>query len=73
MALRNYHNGLLELRPTEAEVSDQLWVCAGPRAPLALCGSDIDSIEAENLYKLVDQAYLHGVMRGEAAEAVETL
>ncbi|KAL2687874.1 hypothetical protein Neosp_005443 [[Neocosmospora] mangrovei] len=55
-------NGFLALLPEEAEVGDRIVLVKGGRVPLLLRRDE------EGLYKLVGEAYVHGIMNGEMFE-----
>jgi len=55
-------DGFLSLLPGEAEVGDRLVLVEGGRVPLLLRR---DRVGGERLYRLVGEAYMHGIMDGE--------
>ena len=55
-------NGFLALLPGEAEVGDRIMLVKGGRVPLLLRRDE------EGLYRLVGEAYVHGIMDGEMFE-----
>ena len=55
-------SGFLGLGPTNMVVGDEVWILAGAKMPFVL-----RSLE-NGRYKLLGQAYVHGIMHGEAVE-----
>ncbi|KAI8673285.1 Cyclic nucleotide-binding domain-containing protein [Fusarium keratoplasticum] len=55
-------NGFLALLPGEAEVGDRIVLVKGGRVPLLLRRDE------EGMYRLVGEAYVHGIMDGEMFE-----
>ncbi|KUJ23875.1 HET-domain-containing protein [Mollisia scopiformis] len=57
--------GGLGLAPDSVAIDDEVWIIAGSQVPFIL------RPVGENRYKLVGEAYVHGVMHGEAMEGVD--
>jgi hypothetical protein len=53
--------------PTVLEVGDEVWILAGADVPLILRPSASSGEE----YRLVGEAYVHGIMQGEAVADVQ--
>ena len=63
--------GYLGLGPREAKEGDRVGLVAGARTPFVLRRRDADTKGGAERYGLVGEAYVHGIMRGEAAEGHE--
>jgi hypothetical protein len=61
-------NGLLGVGPEIATEGDELWVLAGARVPFVLRTG-----KEKGVYTLVGEAYVHGIMHGEALREEEKL
>jgi len=57
--------GLLGLGPIDMEVGDGVWILAGGGTPFVLRGASRDAT-----YQLLGEAYVHGIMHGEAVEGL---
>lgn len=54
-------SGFIGIGPPDAKPGDQVWVLSGGQVPFVLRKADADAI-----YSLVGDAYVHGIMDGEA-------
>ncbi|KAK1980969.1 heterokaryon incompatibility protein [Colletotrichum cereale] len=61
-------SGYLGLGGRSMEDGDAVWVVAGCPSPLVLREVPVSSISGPFCYRLVGEAYLHGVMHGEAVD-----
>jgi hypothetical protein len=57
------HDGRLGLGPPAMEGSDEIWIPMGSKMPVILRPYD------SGMFKIIGQAYVYGVMRGEAMES----
>ncbi|KAI0965605.1 heterokaryon incompatibility protein-domain-containing protein [Xylaria arbuscula] len=63
--LARCENGYLALVPATAEVGDKVVLLEGGAVPLVL-RQDVNQDGSDNCYQLVGEAFIHGVMNGEA-------
>lgn len=61
-------NGLLGLANWSTQVGDEVWALAGSRVPFTLREECSDGPADESRYRLIGEAYVHGVMHGEVIE-----
>ncbi|KDN65108.1 putative heterokaryon incompatibility protein [Colletotrichum sublineola] len=61
-------SGHLGLGGRSMEEGDAVWVVAGCQSPLVLREVPVASISGPFSYRLVGEAYLHGIMHGEAVD-----
>ncbi|KAK1995513.1 heterokaryon incompatibility protein [Colletotrichum falcatum] len=61
-------SGYLGLGGRSMEEGDSVWVVAGCASPLVLREVPVSSISGPFCYRLVGEAYLHGIMHGEAVD-----
>jgi hypothetical protein len=59
--------GDLGMGPTVLEAGDEVWILPGADVPLILRRSASSGEE----YRLVGEAYVHGIMQGEAVAGVQ--
>jgi len=55
-------NNYLGMGPISSQVGDEIWVLKGSRAPFIL------RRKGTGQYQLIGEAYVHGIMHGEAVE-----
>lgn len=60
--------GYMGLMPWNAETGDEVWVLKGGKTPFLLRPAERGN---EKVYKLVGEAYVHGIMGGEVHEWIE--
>ncbi|KAM0330173.1 hypothetical protein ACHAQA_004346 [Verticillium albo-atrum] len=65
------HNGYLSLVPALAEVGDVIAIIPGTTVPFVLRDKRYDQATDSNVYTLVGECYVHGIMNGEKADASE--
>jgi hypothetical protein len=58
-------NGELGLGPSSIEIRDEVWILAGVSVPFIL------RPEGEGQFRLISEAYVHGIMHGEAIAKLE--
>ena len=61
------HPGGLGLAPDSVQIGDEVWILAGSQVPFILRSVD----GSPRRYKLIGEAYVHGIMHGEAMEGVD--
>ena len=57
--------GGLALVPESAAIEDEVWIIAGSRVPFVL------RLVSGDGFKLIGEAYVHGIMHGEGMEGVD--
>lgn len=67
-ALIRLGNGLLGLADAYTQAGDEVWALAGSRVPFTL-RKEVSDGSAEPRYRLIGDAYVHGVMHGDVIEA----
>jgi hypothetical protein len=70
-------NGSFGLGPSDAQVTDEVFIIQGGRQPLVLRKSETNftppgANEAHICHTLVGDCYVHGIMDGEAAQGLKT-
>lgn len=61
-------NGLLGLANWSTQLGDELWAVAGSRVPFTLRKETSDGSADGPRYRLIGEAYVHGMMHGEVIE-----
>jgi hypothetical protein len=61
------HPGGLGLGPDSVQINDEVWILAGSQVPFILRSVD----GSPRRYKLIGEAYVHGIMHGEGMEGVD--
>lgn len=67
-ALVRLDNGFLGLGHYLSQVGDEVWALAGSRVPFTLRKEISDATVDEYRYRLIGEAYVHGIMHGDAIE-----